>query len=113
MRGKLALLILVLGILLGIYVVAHRMLKPHPPIANSAPASVDGIYALIGWDETPSDVTWKNPYITGVVLRMYWRDLNPQKDSYDWSYIDTNIQKAQMNGKYVRLMIAPGFYSPD
>ncbi len=114
MTTKILIILTLLSVLaVGVGIFALQRVPKYQPPALTTPSSANGIYALIGWDTSPADQTWKNPYITGVVLRTYWRDLNPRPGVYDWSYIDSNIKMANSSGKRVRLMIAPGFYSPD
>lgn len=72
-----------------------------------------GIYALTEWEGEPNDATWQKPYIDGVVIRTYWRNLNPQPGVYAWEFLDRQFQKAASSGKKIRLGIAPGFYSPE
>ncbi len=84
---------------------------PRPPVAKADVPR--GIYALIDWNRAPSAATWQNPAVDGVVIRTYWRDLNPQDRVYEWKYLDSQFAAAVRAKKNVRLMIAPGFYAPD
>ncbi|MBI4065532.1 beta-galactosidase [Candidatus Gottesmanbacteria bacterium] len=72
-----------------------------------------GIYALIPWSQAPSIDTWKKDFVDGVVMRLYWKDLQPGEDSYNWSLLDGVFENAKTSGKKVRLMVVPGFYSPQ
>ncbi|MCC6524630.1 MAG: hypothetical protein IT373_18380 [Polyangiaceae bacterium] len=72
-----------------------------------------GIYAVVEWSEPPGDATWSNPRVDGVVVRAYWRDLNPQKDVYRWDLFDAAVQAAARHGKKARFIVVPGFYAPD
>jgi hypothetical protein len=48
---------------------------------------------------------WKDPNITGVLLRVQWRDFEPTLGNYDWSYIDYGIQLCESTGKFAQLSI--------
>ena len=72
-----------------------------------------GVYALIGWNELPSDATWQKPFVDGVVIRTYWKDLNPQQKVYTWDYLDEQFSNSKKFNKKIKLVIAPGVYSPD
>ena len=72
-----------------------------------------GVYALIEWEKSPQETTWQKGFVDGVVLRTYWRDLNPQRDVYNWEFLEDQFKKAQFYKKRIALVIAPGFYSPD
>ena len=72
-----------------------------------------GVYALVEWGAEPQAATWQEPYVDGVVIRTYWRDLNPERGVYVWDFLDRQVQKALQYGKKVRFMVAPGFYSPN
>lgn len=72
-----------------------------------------GIYAAIPWDKDPQIETWNNPCLEGVVIRKYWRHLNPAQDVYDWSKLEKPFADAKLHGKKIHLMIAPGFFTPE
>ena len=53
-----------------------------------------------------------NPLISGVALQIRWRDLEPSAGKPDWSRLDRLFAAAQSSGKWVQLLVFPGFYSP-
>jgi hypothetical protein len=53
-----------------------------------------------------------NPYISGVALQINWRDLEPMQGKPDWSRLDDVFSAAESSGKWVQLLIFPGFFSP-
>lgn len=53
-----------------------------------------------------------NPLISGAALQIRWRDLEPSAGKPDWSRLDRLFAAAQSSGKWVQLLIFPGFYSP-
>jgi hypothetical protein len=81
-------------------------------IPNFAPR---GIYAIpkSPFDNTPTQRTWKNDCIDGVTVRKYWKDLNPKQNIYEWKELDSLFEVANVYGKKVHLIIAPGFRSPQ
>ena len=74
-----------------------------------------GVFVLTDWDDTNSidEATWALPYVDGVVVRAYWKDLNPEPEVYNWNLLDEQFAKAAQYNKRIKLMIAPGFYSPE
>lgn len=46
-------------------------------------------------------------------MRTYWRDINPERGVFRWDLFDNAFKQAAQNSKKVRLLVAPGFYSPD
>lgn len=54
-----------------------------------------------------------NPYIKGVALQIHWSDLEPEKGKPDWSRLDTLFAAAESSGKWVQLLVFPGFFSPE
>jgi hypothetical protein len=56
--------------------------------------------------------TYKNPSISGVSFRVYWKDLEPGNDSFNWQITDAVFSQASANGKWVDLIIVPGFETP-
>lgn len=51
-------------------------------------------------------------YISGVVLRLRWKNLEPSENAYDFSFIDNVVRAAAQRGKTVQLILLPGFYTP-
>lgn len=89
--------------------------------AASAPGSVPstegaprprGLFAVVAWEESPRPETWHNPVLDGVVVRTYWRNINPRVGTYDWSSLDRAFDAAEAAHKRIHLIVAPGFYSP-
>jgi hypothetical protein len=53
-----------------------------------------------------------NPLINGVALQINWRDLEPVQGKPDWSRLDDVFSAAESSGKWVQLLVFPGFFSP-
>jgi hypothetical protein len=54
-----------------------------------------------------------NPHITGVYLIYHWRLLEPQLGQLDFTRLDRVIERVRQHGRYYKLAINPGIYSPD
>jgi acetyl esterase/lipase len=54
-----------------------------------------------------------NPYITGVYIIYHWRLLEPRPGQFDFSRLDRVIEQVRRHGRYYKLAINPGIYSPD
>lgn len=54
----------------------------------------------------------RNPAVSGVAVRAYWEDLEPEEHRYDFAVIDAALRAAQEQRKTVQLVLVPGFYSP-
>jgi acetyl esterase/lipase len=55
----------------------------------------------------------RNPSITGVYLIYHWRLLEPQQGRLDFTRLDRVIERVRRHGRYYKLAINPGIYSPD
>jgi hypothetical protein len=53
-----------------------------------------------------------NPLISGVAAQIDWRDIEPVQGNPDWSKLDALFAAAEKTGKWVQLLIFPGFFSP-
>jgi len=71
-----------------------------------------GVFALINHGEAPAEEIWKNPCIDGVRISMHWKQLNREKDEYNWNKLDRMFAKADTFGKRIHLVVIPGFESP-
>jgi hypothetical protein len=54
-----------------------------------------------------------NPNISGVALQIHWSDLEPVEGKPDWTKLDQLFAAAESSGKWVQLLIFPGFFSPS
>jgi Beta-galactosidase len=73
-----------------------------------------GIYSLtkVADPLLEQDASWTNPNITGVVIRTWWKYVQPTQGTYDWSYIDKGVALAQQNNKKIAISIVAGLTSP-
>lgn len=60
-----------------------------------------------------NDRTYSNPNISGVTFRTSWEDLEPKEGEYNFKKLDEVFEKSEQNNKWVRLIIIPGFGTPD
>jgi len=59
------------------------------------------------------DTILKNPYLSGIVIRARWADVNPSKGVYDWQRIKDAASKITAAGKHWKLKIFTGTGDPD
>lgn len=58
------------------------------------------------------DRTYTNPNIAGLTFRTSWADLEPASGNFVWTKPDTVFDNAEKNGKWVELVLIPGFGTP-
>src|SRR5581483_8118785 len=58
------------------------------------------------------DATYQNANLAGLTFRTSWADLEPGDGQFKWQKLDEVFQKAEANGKWVRLILMPGFGTP-
>jgi hypothetical protein len=61
----------------------------------------------------PTLNAFTNPNTSGVTFRTSWADVEPEEGKFDFSKVDTVLANAEKNGKWVRLILLPGFGTPD
>lgn len=54
-----------------------------------------------------------NPYITGVYIITHWRLIEPEDSQFDLSRLDRVIEVVRKQGRYYKLSINPGIYTPE
>jgi hypothetical protein len=57
----------------------------------------------------PTLNAYTNPNTSGVTFRTSWADVEPEDGKFDFSKIDTVFANAEKNGKWVKLILIPGF----
>ena len=97
-----------------------------PSQARTSPASdypnsirrPRGIYAVVVLDtahgsaKADLDALVSNPAISGLAIRMFWSSLQPARDRYDFSQLETAFASAAAAHKTVQLILVPGFGTP-
>jgi hypothetical protein len=56
--------------------------------------------------------TYTNPNIEGLTFRTSWEDVEPTQGNFVWAKLDTVFDNAEKNGKWVELVLIPGFGTP-
>lgn len=65
-----------------------------------------GVFDLVKAGSAIAPEALSNPAVDGISIRQKWRDLEPEKGSYHWEYLDGEIARAGKAGKAVLLRIA-------
>lgn len=87
-----------------------------PTLANAPDnirRSVQGIYALGSVGNPFDQEILENPYVDGLTIRIRWKDLEPARDQYDWSFLDLVMEQARAFGKRASVSVAAGKNTPD
>jgi len=79
----------------------------------AAPPDPGGLYVLLKPNQLFESKTVESYPAEGISLRTSWKDLQPSKDGYDWSYLDQTLRRARAAGKKVMIRVLPGIHSPD
>jgi hypothetical protein len=58
------------------------------------------------------DRTYTNPNIAGLTFRTSWEDVEPSQGNFVWGKLDTVFNNSEKNGKWVELVLIPGFGTP-
>jgi hypothetical protein len=84
------------------------------PPASDAVDNPGGLVAvLVNKAGVPADqAPFDNPWVRGVALQIHWADLEPSEGAPDWTELDDLFAKATKSGKWVQLLVFPGFFSP-
>lgn len=55
----------------------------------------------------------ENPNTAGITFRTSWADVEPEEGKFNFTRLDTVFSKAEKNGKWVDLILIPGFGTPS
>lgn len=58
--------------------------------------------------EATMDSTWRSDRITGVFIRLLWKDVQPTPGTYDFTVLRREMEKAVQNGKLFSLGVKAG-----
>jgi uncharacterized protein (TIGR03437 family) len=58
--------------------------------------------------EATMDSTWRSEHVTGVFIRLLWKDVQPTATTYDFSVLQREMDKAVANGKLYSIGIKAG-----
>ena len=53
-----------------------------------------------------------NPYLSGVTIKMTWRQFHPAKDTIYWNKLETLIDIIAAHGKLINFVIVAGYRTP-
>jgi hypothetical protein len=56
--------------------------------------------------------TYANPNVAGLTFRTSWADIEPTEGDFVWNKLNTVFDNAEKNGKWVELVLIPGFGTP-
>ncbi len=106
-------------------VIASTVPTNKPPVlpGRSLPTLPLGLTAVNNFDSPKQgsgffngslfdDQTYANPNIAGLTFRTSWEDIEPTEGNFVWTKLDTVFDKAKKNGKWVELVLIPGFATP-
>jgi hypothetical protein len=61
----------------------------------------------------PTLNAYSNPNTSGITFRTSWADVESEDGKFDFSKIDIVFANAEKNGKWVELILIPGFGTPS
>ncbi len=61
----------------------------------------------------PTLNAYTNPNTSGVTFRTSWADVEPADGKFDFSKLDNVFASAEKNGKWIDLILIPGFGTPS
>ena len=79
--------------------------------ATATDRDVAGVWAIRQGQDFTDSVYGLN--IPGVTIRMYWKDIEPQRGVFNWSLFDNVLAKAKAHGKLVRPWVLFGVGVPS
>ena len=88
-----------LGILIG------SLFSAQAGFSEDLPPIPRGVFNLVKAGDPINSETLSNPAVDGISIRQKWRDLEPEKGSYRWEYLDREIARAEKAGKAVLLRV--------
>jgi len=79
--------------------------------ATATDQDVAGVWAIRQGQDFTDSVYGLN--IAGMTIRLYWKDIEPQRGVYNWSLFDNVLAKAKAHGKLVRPWVLFGVGVPS
>ena len=91
-----------------------------PPILATEPRGLTAVNNFEPVTQTASlfdgslfdDRTYANPNVAGLTFRTAWAAVEPTSGNFDWAKLDTVFDNAEKDGKWVELVLIPGFGTP-
>ncbi len=90
---------------------------PTPPVIRFA-TQPQGLTAVNNFEPSTrlgslfDNRTYANPNIAGLTFRTAWADIEPAQGNFVWAKLDAVFDNAEQNGKWVELVLIPGFGAP-
>jgi hypothetical protein len=96
----------------------QRLMAPRAHVAagpSPARPRPTGLVAVLTYNsgQTLSLAAFDNPNISGVALQIHWADIELTQGDPQWATLDAFFTKAAASGKWVQLLVFPGFFSPS
>ncbi len=73
----------------------------------------NGIYGVWGGGDIDSTSISKYPFFKGWYIRAFWKQLEPEKDRFDWSFLDAQFKFAADHNLAIGFMVWVGPLSPE
>jgi hypothetical protein len=124
---RLATIVITLGLLLACGIAAPPLPSATseasltvPVLTSTTPATpvtgskmTRGVFIVTAPNVAIQPATYTNPAVDGIVIRTFWKNVQPAPGQFDWSFIDSQVQAAAAAGKKVILVVLPGAFTPD
>lgn len=95
----------------GAFLVA-AMAVALPSPARAGIKEIRGIFAVTHPDKPFADELLASPRVDGIMIRTFWREVEPSPGDYRWEFIDRELRRAEKSGKKVVLLVLPGAFTP-
>ncbi len=83
-----------------------------PGLAALPPQIPRGVFSLSPAGNTFRDAVATNPSVDGITIRQDWSELEPTEGTYNWSFLDSEVARAEAAGKPVLLRINTQAHKP-
>ncbi len=83
---------------------SHQAGQVAPPATRSGLIPT-GVFNLAKVGRPAAAAVFSNPNVDGISIRQAWRELETSEGHYDWSYLDSEVGRAERAGKTVLLRI--------
>ena len=124
---RLATIVITLGLLLACGIAAPPLSSTSseasltvPVLTSTTPVTpvtgskmTRGVFIVTAPNVAIQPATYTNPAVDGIVIRTFWKNVQPAPGQFDWSFIDSQVQAAAAAGKKVILVVLPGAFTPD
>ena len=82
--------------------------RPYPAFTDPEQDRAETLQIVKKIDENLAD----QKEITGLVIQVGWRELEPRQGKYDWDFLDRVVEVAHKNNVFYKLIIIPGYECP-